>query len=192
MTDILKSVLYYLLMLAAFALLIFTIGCSTENPLCTDSFCLVPRDTVDDSTIIEIDESKVIALIGKTKATDTIIPPTPPVPTLPATNVSLSDIIADVAAGNNTYLNQTVTLTEYVVFKNERGTAMVIHTIPNVEDATAKGAVFWIESFDAPEILRRYALNTQHTFTVTIRLIKEPEDTVKWRSIWAVFADETN
>ena len=33
MTDILKPLLYYVLMLSAFALMIFTIGCSREPAL---------------------------------------------------------------------------------------------------------------------------------------------------------------
>ena len=44
MTDILKPLLYYVLMLSAFALMIFTIGCSTENPLCSDNYCVRRRD----------------------------------------------------------------------------------------------------------------------------------------------------
>ena len=36
----LKSLLFYVLMLSAFALMIFTIGCSTENPLCSTNYCV--------------------------------------------------------------------------------------------------------------------------------------------------------
>ena len=164
------------------AFLILTIGCSTENPLCTDSFCLIPREDAE-GDIIEIDESKVIALIAKETSTLNVAP-TP----LQPDAASLSEIVSDVAAGNDTYLNQTVIITGYVVHKSGNG-AMVIHTTPDAATSAAQGAVFWVESFDNPELIDRYALNTRHTFTVTIRLIKEPEGKATWRSIWSVFSD---
>ena len=43
-------------------------GCGTENPVCTDSFCLVSRGDVT-GEVIEVDESKVLALIGKDATT---------------------------------------------------------------------------------------------------------------------------
>ena len=56
-------------------MLFLIVGCSTENPLCTDSFCLLSRDDVS-GDVIEVDESKVLALIGKTAET---VPPADPV-----------------------------------------------------------------------------------------------------------------
>ena len=70
MTDILKPLLYYVLMLSAFALMIFTFGCNTENPLCTDNYCvegeIYPRsELVGDFSPIAVDDSIILAaLVG--------------------------------------------------------------------------------------------------------------------------------
>ena len=75
MTDILKPLLYYVLMLSAFALMIFTIGCSTENPLCSDNYCvegeIYPRsELVGDFSPIAVDDSVILATFaGVTPAT---------------------------------------------------------------------------------------------------------------------------
>ena len=53
--------LFYAVLMFCFAVVL---GCSTENPICTDSFCLVSRDAIT-GEIIEVDESKVLALVAK-------------------------------------------------------------------------------------------------------------------------------
>ena len=153
--------------------LAFSIGCGTENPLCTDSFCIVPRDTVE-GEVIEIDESKVLALIAKTTEVDQ--PPMTPV--APPMGVSLSDIITDVAAGNTTYLDQTVTITAYVVFKNDVGDTMVIHETPNVLELDRQGARLFILSKvdNDPLEFARYRVGSSYTFTLTINIILPPTD----------------
>ena len=191
MTDILKSLLYYVLMLAAFALMIFTIGCSTENPLCSDNYCVSGEIFLrsqllegEEFSEVNVAESNLISAF----ANATPVTPVTPVETAPVVISTLSDIVTDVAAGNTTYLNQNVTITGYVAHKGDDG-AMVIHTGPSLAGAIAQGAVLWIESFDAPEVLNQYALNTQYEFTITIILIREPEGDTTWRSIWAVLAE---
>ena len=83
MTDILKPLLYYVLMLAAFALMIFTFGCNTENPLCTDNYCvegeIYPRsELVGDFSPIAVDDSVILATFaGVTPATPIEITPAP-------------------------------------------------------------------------------------------------------------------
>ena len=165
---------------------ILTIGCSTENPICTDSFCLIPRDAVDDTqNIIEIDESKVLALIGKTPE-----PTLTPTPLTPATPNTLTEIVSDVAAGNTTYLNQTVTITGYVAYKDlKTNEAMIIHTKPNAVDASAQGAVFWVSSFGNPDGLSLFRVNNTYEFTVEIYLIQEPEGDRAYYAIWSRFPE---
>ena len=192
----LKSLLFYVLMLSAFALMIFTIGCSTENPLCSTTYCVsgevfLRSELLEGEEFSEIDvvESQLLAAFANATPQTPVEATPAPVETMPVASPTLSDIVTDVAAGNTTYLNQTVTITGYVAYKNDAGSAMVIHTEPDAAAATAQGVVFWIESFDAPAVLNQYALNTQHEFTVTIRFIREPQGTVAWRSIWTVLAE---
>ena len=201
MTDILKPLLYYVLMLSAFALLIFTIGCSTENPLCSDNYCVSGEiflrsellEGEEFSEVNVVESSLIAAFANATPVTPVETTPAPepettPDETAPVASSTLSDIVTDVAAGNTTYLNQTVTITGYVAHKGDGG-AMVIHTGPSLAGAIAQEAVLWIESFDAPEVLDQYALSTQYEFTITIILIREPEGDTTWRSIWAVLAE---
>ena len=130
---------------------------------------------------VNVAESNLIAAFANAT-------PATPVETVPVVSSTLSDIVTDVAAGNTTYLNQTVAITGYVAHKGDGG-AMVIHTGSSLAGAIAQGAVLWIESFDAPEVIDQYALNTQYEFTITIILIREPEGDTTWRSIWAVLAE---
>ena len=64
----------FLLYATLMCVFVMLAGCSNENPICTDSFCLIPREGVE-GDIIEVDESKVLALIGK----DSTIETTPPI-----------------------------------------------------------------------------------------------------------------
>ena len=82
--------LIYVILMIAIAL---TLGCGTENPVCTSSFCVIPRDAVD-GEVIEIDEDKALAFI-QTLAVDT--PEATPVETPENSEVSLMDIITDAA-----------------------------------------------------------------------------------------------
>ena len=192
----LKSLLFYALMLSAFALMIFTVGCSTENPLCSTTYCvdgeIFLRSQLEEgeefSEVNVVEQSLLAAFANATPQIPVETTPAP-VETTPVASPTLSDIVTDFAAGNTTYLNQTVTITGYVAYKDEGGDAMIIHTEPDSAGAAAQGAVLWIESFDAPGALDQYALNTQHEFTITITLIREPEGNRTWRSIWAVLAE---
>jgi hypothetical protein len=178
----------FLLYTAVMALITILLGCSTENPLCSDNYCVSGEIFLrsqllegEDFSEVNVAESNLIAAFANAT-------PATPVETAPVVSSALSDIVTDVVAGNTTYLNQTVTVTGYVVLKGVGG-AMAIHTGPSLAGAIAQGAVLWIESFDAPEVLNQYALNTQYEFTITIILIREPKGDTTWRSIWAVLAE---
>ena len=91
------TLLFYAVLMFCFAIVL---GCSTENPLCTDSFCLVSRDAIT-GEIIEVDESKVLALIAKDPV---LVEPITPAPD--TSDATFSSIVSDVANGGTQYLNQ--------------------------------------------------------------------------------------
>ena len=138
-----KSILAYTTILAT---LILTIGCHTENPLCTDNYCVsgeifLRSQLLEGEEFSEIDVAESQLLAAFANAT-----PQTPVQTLPdtvETDVSLSDIIADVAAGNTTYLNQTVTITAFVVWKNKTKDSIAIYPSNDKVAALDAGAILF-------------------------------------------------
>ena len=179
MTDILKPLLYYVLMLSAFALMIFTIGCSTENPLCSDNYC-VSGEIFLRSQLLEGEEfSEIDVVESQLLAAFANVTPQTPVETTPEpSEVSLADIIADAAAGNTTYVDQTVTITGYVVWKSDAGTSMVIYETNNFLASGAESAAFFISTkvADDPVELANYVVGVSYTFTVYIYGILPPNE----------------
>ena len=160
--------------------LAFSIGCGTENPLCTDSFCIVPRDAVE-GEVIEVDETKVLALIAKTTEVDQ--PPITPV--APPTDVSLSDIVASAARGSTQYVGQTVTIQGTVRF-NFVDDGLGSITLQTNNDLVS----FFVTAYPNPETLRHYIEGNSYTFTLFIRGIRESETNPDKTNIWSHETEE--
>ena len=160
--------------------LAFSIGCGTENPICTDSFCIVPRDTVE-GEVIEVDETKVLALIAKTTEVDqpSITPIAPPM------GVSLSDIVTSAARGSTQYVGQTVTIQGTVRFNlvNDGGKAITL--ITNNDKVT-----FFVVDFDNPETLRNYVEGSTYTFTLFIEDVLPSTSNPNKTNIWSHETEE--
>ena len=158
--------------------------CDTGNPICTDSFCLVPRDDVT-GDVIEIDESKVLALIGKDTTTpaDTVIEP----PQTTANITLLALVVADVLVKgeNSTYIGQTVSIKEVVKFNlvvsSDRGGITL--------ETNSADVIFYITDFDNPETLRDYTQGETYTFKVHIRSVLESPDRA---GLWFVYSHEVD
>ena len=163
--------LIYVILMIAIAL---TLGCGTENPVCTSSFCVIPRDAVD-GEVIEIDEDKALAFI-QTLAVDT--PEATPVETPENSEVSLMDIITDAAAGGSAYVGQTLTLEATVVWRSKNREAIIIYTTNDFEAAIEEGAGFFIFSLGNPVPLNQYVIGTAYEFTVTISEVQAPDKTL--------------
>ena len=175
----LKSLLYYVLMLSAFALMIFTLGCNTENPLCTDNYCvegeIYPRsELVGDFSPIAVDDSVVFAtLVGGVKPVETI--------ETPADSVTFADIVADVASGGTEYLNQTVTTRAVVKFKLESGSLSL-----ETHDDTV---FFFITDRDSAGELERYNQYSTYDFTIYIRSILPPDEEFNEYAVFSALAN---
>ena len=150
----------------------FTIGCSSENPICSDNFCVtgeifeksdLPEDAEYDS--VNVDEARLLALLAED--TDSL---NPAWRVIPAHETGpLADIVADVAAGRETYLDQTVTITATVqLILSASDTVSIFTGNPNV--------LFFIDNPNAPPfIMHTYVEGSTYTFTVNIIAIGEPD-----------------
>ena len=117
---------YFLIFVLVLVLLASLLGCGTENPICTEVFCLVPREDVT-GEITEIDDAKVLTLLN-TLAVDT------PEPEAVDNTGTLADIVSDVASGSMTFVGQTVRITavawinySHVPTVNVRGIGLYTH-----------------------------------------------------------------
>ena len=164
----------FLLYATLMCALVMLAGCSNENPICTSSFCLLPRDAVD-GEVTEIDESKALAFL-ETLAVDT--PEATPVETQETSEVSLSDIITDAAGGGTEYVGQTVTVQATVVWRSKNREAIIIYTTNDFEAAIEAGAGFFIFSLGNPVPLNQYVIGTAYEFTVTISEVQAPDKTL--------------
>ena len=116
----------YTLSLILTVILIFSIGCNAENPICSTNFCAIgevfPRSELDDNqpySEVDIDDSVIFAtLIGGTTPVETIQPPakTTPVPveTNKVVNTTIAAIVNDTASGNKNFEGKLVELTATV------------------------------------------------------------------------------
>ena len=182
MNTILKSLLYYMLMLSAFALMIFTIGCSAENPICSTNFCAVgevfPRSELEAAAIfseVDVDDSVIFAtLIGGVTPVETAETPA-------VDSVTFADIVADVAAGGTEYLNQTVTIRADVRLKLETGSlALQTH-----DDKV----FFFITDRDNSGELERYNQLSTYNFTIYIRSILPPDEDFDEYAVFSALAN---
>ena len=172
----------YISMLFMLAMIAIFLGC--ESAVCTDTFCLVPRDAVD-GEVIEVDESKVLALIARDSqlvpAVETT-PQTTPETTLVAEieTITVAQVYSDVSAGGTKYLNQTLNIQGYVVWRDDPGTAIVMTATGNLVSTLA----FFILSDDALK-LENYQIGTEYTIKVSITQIQYPNAEIKYYRVFS-------
>ena len=163
-------------------LLIFTIGCNAENPICTTNFCAIgevfPRSELDTANFseVDIDDSVIFAtLVGVPTPVETIPPdPIQTAPNTPVDSVALSDIVRNVANGGKKYIGETVTITAPVDFAFE--TFFTLYTNNDTVN-------FFVRSPDNPNKLTRFKEGLTYTLTVEITEISPPNETRDWYSI---------
>lgn len=161
------------------AILIFSIGCNAENPICTTNFCAVgevfPRSELEDGQMfseVDIDDSVIFATLVGTPVPFETMPVKPDVQTIPApaTSGTLADIVSDVARNgvNSTYKDQTVTVTGAVKFIFD-ATATISSTI--TLHTQNEQISFFVDDPDGADDLAHLKNGTTYTFTVFIRKI---------------------
>ena len=168
-------ILYIFAMIA----IVLTLGCESGNPICNDFWCVegkvYPRSELSSEVFdeVNVETSDVLATLGG-------VPPveTTPVETPETSEVSLSDIITDAAAGGTEYVGQTVTVEATVVWRSKNREAIIIYTSNDFEGAIEEGAGFFIFSLGNPARLNPYIVGNTYEFSVTIFRIDPPDDTL--------------
>ena len=136
------------------------VGCGTENPICTDSFCLVPRDDVT-GEVIELDNAKVLALI------DSLAVETPEA----VDSGTLAEIVSDTAAGGTAYHQRFVTVSA-VIEEN--------FTITGTSDGLTletgnESVTFFVSSYGTRERSQGYLIG--ETYDLTLFITEQSPDT---------------
>ena len=120
---------YFLIYTALMVLIATLFGCGTENPICTESFCIVDRDDVT-GEVLTIDNAKALILL-QTLAVDTT-----PEPEADTNTGTLAEIVDDVSTTGilSAYKEQTVNITavawinySHVVSVNIQGIGLYTH-----------------------------------------------------------------
>lgn len=152
-----KLVIFSVILVISLA---FSIGCSTENPLCTDSYCIegnaYPRSDLRSDE--EVSELAIHSPFLYETIEDSI--PDPPALDTPST---VADIVSYVELGGRDCIGHTYTLTGTVRFKLENSLTLVTD-----HDRIS----FFVTAFDTPESLMGYAEGERYTFTLYIREIR--------------------
>ena len=172
----------FLLYTAAMVLIAIFLGCSTENPLCSDNFCvegdIFPRDHLffdEEYSEVAVDETVLLNIITSTA---------PPIPALTNTP-SLSNIVAHVAAGGRECLEQTYTITATVDFNLLAIGGKSMTLVTNNDDIS-----FFITAYDDPDSLADYQVGETYTFTLFISGIgRYNEDNRRDQSIFSTLAE---
>ena len=162
-------------------LLLTVIGCSAENPLCTDNYCVTgeifPRSDLEIGakfSEVAIDDSQLFAVLaGVTSVEATTDKPT----TTEENTVTLADIVSDVADGGTTYLEQTVTITATVRFKLTTGSITLVTDSDDVS--------FFVTTYDDPDRFSDLEEGTAYIFTLYIRDIDPPASVFGRYNIWS-------
>ena len=147
-------------------ILIFSIGCNAENPVCSTNFCAIgevfPRSELDDNqpySEVDIDDSVIFAtLIGGTRAVETIQPPAKPTP---ADSVTLADIVENTANSDSDYEGHVHTLTGTVKKILGDGDSLTVESGNDI-------ITFFVLAWGRPEAFTDHEVGTSYDFQVYI------------------------
>lgn len=161
------------LLVLIFSIVFSGLGCSTENPLCTDSYCvegeIYPRsDLYSDEEVSDLAiESLLIAAVLNNSIPD---PPAIGTPTTAA------DIVLYVELGGRDCIGNTYSLEGTVEFKLDTAVTLVTEN-----DSIA----FFVSARENPELLEAYNLGETYTFKLNIRSIKRSASFGNQTNIWS-------
>ena len=160
------------------------LGCNTENPICTDNYCITgevfARSEIGDREFdeVDIDDSELIQAYQ-----DLITPePTPTTPT-----IHVSDIQADVEmhGQQSDYIGEWVSVSGIVDWKSKDMLSLTISASGNFlnDDAT----VFFIVNYSAdPLKFKTLSVGETQTFPVYVRQVEKSKVNGKTFSIFSL------
>ena len=159
---------------------VFAIGCSTENPLCTDNYCvegeIYPKSDLAAGVEygdLPIDDAVIFATLAAGAT---------PVETTSPDTVALDTIVADAAMGGTTYIGETLTITAPVRFVFDGSISLLTQT---------QRVSFFVKNPKNPEKLNVFQEGRTYTFTVDIVDIEPPDAEFNWYAIWSNMASDT-
>ena len=163
--------------LVAILVIAFT-GCEAQNPICSDNFCVIgevfPRSELEENqefSEVNVDDSQILAVLIGTPEHLT---------TEPDPEVTLADIISDVANGGRQYVGETVTLTATVEVNLTDADHDAIALVTNSENIT-----FLVTSHNETRTLANYEAGNLYTFKLYIKDIRASTVTPGHTNIWS-------
>ena len=176
MNYILNRFIIYSVMLLILAMIVILFGCEAQNPICSDNFCVVgeifPRSELEENqefSEVDVDDRQILAVLIATS------PPT----TQPDTEITLTDIVADVATGGIRYVGRIVTITATVDATATTDTVRYIVLVTNNVDVT-----FFVNVYGDLDTPLSYIDGNSYTFTVYINDVKEAQIAPGLKNIW--------
>ena len=186
---------YTILILFAITIVAFA-GCEAQNPVCTDNFCFVgeafPRSELEagqEFSEVAIDDSVIFAtLITGTTPVATVPAVETPAASTPASveTVSLSDIIADTAAGGKLYEYKLLNIRATVSLDNSLFRTGTVTLVTNNDDVS-----FFVGNRHNPTAMDKYKEDQTYNFTVFISEIKASTSNTDRTNIWSKHTTKT-
>lgn len=168
-----KTLAFSLFSIILIVSILFSIGCSTENPLCTDNYCvegeIYPRsDLYSDEEVsdLAIESPLIMAVLNNS------IPDPPAI----GTPTTAADIVSYVELGGRDCIGNTYSLEGTVEFVLDTAVTLVTEN-----DSIS----FFISFRENPELLEEYNSGETYTFNLSIRSIKRSTSFGNQTNIWS-------
>lgn len=177
MSPILNRISVYGVILLCLVMSGALLGCEARNPICSENFCVVGevflRSEIGDREFSEVDvnDSQILAVLVGTPQQPT---------TEPDAEVTVSDIISDVANGGTAYIGETVTLTATVLVNLTNDDQDAIALVTDNEDIA-----FFVTSHNETRSLADYIAGNSYTFKLYIKDVRESTVTPGHTNIWS-------
>ena len=164
---------YFLIYTVLIVSIAIFLGCETQNPLCTETYCvegeIFPRSDLyedDEVSDLAIDSPLLIAVLNNS------IPDPPAI----GTPTTAKDIVSYVALGGRDCIGNTYSLEGTVEFELNESVTLI----------TGNDKIsFFVSSRENPELLEKYNSGETYTFKLNIRSIKRSTRFGVQTNIWS-------
>ena len=159
-----RKVLTMMLTVAMGIVAMGIVGCETQNPICTENFCVTgevfPRSEIGDREFseVDVDDSRLLAALASI--------PKPTAPVDKTVDNRLAEIVSDTAAGSTTYNGRFVSVPGEVEqnFTLDPDSSSEGLTLQSGNDKIT----FFVISWGVPDNLKGYQIGETYDFPVFI------------------------
>ena len=165
------------------------LGCTAENPVCSESFCVIgeifPRTDLEDLEYsefseVDVDDARIIAVLTGTETLTTPEEPTRPraVPSEPeVSRVNLEDIVINTLGGGRAYVGKIVYVKAKLQVPRLPGQQLRVRTGTSVR--------FYIDDSGNPARIEDPVKNWEYELVIRIKDISSPiNDEENYYTIW--------